>query len=427
MQGIRSKTKKDINTLNFFISGMWVFLLLGSIILFQGNANAAQITLAWDASDGAVGYKIYSGTTSNSYQWFIDVGNAASYTTSDLTEGYTYYFAATAYDESGLESDYSEEVSYNANTDSCSYSISPSSASFNSAGGTGTISVTTQSGCPWTAMTGVTWVTITSGSSGTGSGIVSYTVSSNSGSSRATASTIVGQLFTFSQNGTQTYTISATAGPGGIISPSGSSSVNYGSSQTYTITPNSGYIVGNVTVDGASVGAVSSYTFSNITAPHTISATFTAITYTLSTFTTGTGSGTIKTNPTGTNYSTGTVVILTATADASSTFTGWSGACSGTATTCQVTMNSNTSVSASFTLNTLKIITISATAGPGGTISPSGNVSVNYGSSQTYTITPKSGYSIKKVIVDGVSVGKVSSYTFSIVNTRHTIKAMFGK
>jgi len=274
MQNIRSETKKDIHALHFIISAMWAFLLLGPIVLFQGGANAASVTLAWDASDGAAGYKIYSGTASNSYQWFIDVGNATSYTSSDLTDGYTYYFAATAYDESGLESDYSEEVSYNTNIEPCSYSISPASAAFGNAGGTGIISVTTQSGCPWTAATGVAWVTVTSGSSGTGSGTVSYTVSSNSGASRSTASTIAGQLFTFSQAGTQTYTISASAGPGGIISPSGSVSVNYGSNQTFTITPKSGYSIKKVIVDGVSVGKASSFTFSNVNAGHTIKAMF---------------------------------------------------------------------------------------------------------------------------------------------------------
>ena len=119
------------------------------MIVFQERANAAQVTLAWDESDGAAGYKIYSGTTSNSYTWVVDVGNVTSYTTENLTDGYTYYFAATAYDESGLESDYSDEVSYSASTVPCSYAISPASASFNTSGGSGSITVTTQSGCSW--------------------------------------------------------------------------------------------------------------------------------------------------------------------------------------------------------------------------------------------------------------------------------------
>jgi len=70
------------------------------------------------------------------------------------------------------------------------------------------------------------------------------------------------------------FIINASAGLGGSISPSGTITVNYGDSKTLTITPNSGYKISNVKVDGVSVGAVSSYTFNNITSDHTISATF---------------------------------------------------------------------------------------------------------------------------------------------------------
>ncbi|NCC69366.1 MAG: hypothetical protein EOM14_14450, partial [Clostridia bacterium] len=73
---------------------------------------------------------------------------------------------------------------------------------------------------------------------------------------------------------TPTYTISASAGTGGSISPSGSQSVAKGGSKTFAIIPDSGYRLADVKVDGASVGAVSSYTFSNITSAHTISAEF---------------------------------------------------------------------------------------------------------------------------------------------------------
>jgi hypothetical protein len=71
-----------------------------------------------------------------------------------------------------------------------------------------------------------------------------------------------------------TYTISATAGANGTISPSGGVVVNYASDQTFAITPNTGYRIADVLVDGSSVGSVSSYTFTNVTANHTISATF---------------------------------------------------------------------------------------------------------------------------------------------------------
>jgi uncharacterized repeat protein (TIGR02543 family) len=70
------------------------------------------------------------------------------------------------------------------------------------------------------------------------------------------------------------YTITASAGANGSISPSGAVSVNHGSDQAFTITPNTGYSVSNVLVDGISVGAVTGYTFSNVTANHTIAASF---------------------------------------------------------------------------------------------------------------------------------------------------------
>jgi PKD repeat protein len=72
---------------------------------------------------------------------------------------------------------------------------------------------------------------------------------------------------------------------------------------------------------------------------------------------------------------------------------------------------------------TVNIIT--ASAGPGGTISPSGTVRVNAGASQSFTITPTAGYSISDVLVDGVSVGAVPSYNFSNIQSNHTIAAYF--
>jgi len=71
-----------------------------------------------------------------------------------------------------------------------------------------------------------------------------------------------------------TYTISASAGSHGSISPSGSIIVNQGSDKSFTITPDTGYQIDDVRVDGSSVGAVSSYTFTNVTQDHTIYATF---------------------------------------------------------------------------------------------------------------------------------------------------------
>ena len=70
------------------------------------------------------------------------------------------------------------------------------------------------------------------------------------------------------------YIIRATAGAGGFITPSGDVSVRAGANQTFTITPNRGYAVSDVKIDGRSIGAVRSYTFENISASHTIEVQF---------------------------------------------------------------------------------------------------------------------------------------------------------
>jgi len=70
------------------------------------------------------------------------------------------------------------------------------------------------------------------------------------------------------------FTITASAGSGGSISPTGNVVVNQGANQSFTITPNSGFNISSVTVDGANQGAINSFTFSNVQANHTISAAF---------------------------------------------------------------------------------------------------------------------------------------------------------
>ena len=133
--------------------------------------------------------------------------------------------------------------------------------------------------------------------------------------------------------------------------PIGSVTVNHGANQTFTITPNTGYSIANVRVDGSSQGAISSYTFNNVTANHTISATFTA----------------------------NSIYYQRISRDR------WY----------------------NFTLRS--------------------NVTVSHGSNQTFTITPTSGYAISNVLVDGVSQGAVGSYTFGNVTANHTISARFSQ
>ena len=72
----------------------------------------------------------------------------------------------------------------------------------------------------------------------------------------------------------RTYNITATAGEGGMITPAGTTKVKYRQEQTYVITPAVGYMVESVVVDGKNVGAIREYTFKDVRAKHTITATF---------------------------------------------------------------------------------------------------------------------------------------------------------
>ena len=144
-----------------------------------------------------------------------------------------------------------------------------------------------------------------------------------------------------------TFNIIASAA-NGAISPTGSVSVNYGGSQSFTITASAGYHVADVIVDGVSQGAVSSYTSPMFRRTHTITASLAVDTF-----------------------------------------------------------------------------NIAASAGAGGSISPSESISVNYGGNQTFNITANTGYYIVDVSVNGSSVGAVSSYTFKNVQAAYTISATF--
>ena len=152
------------------------------------------------------------------------------------------------------------------------------------------------------------------------------------------------------------YTIIASTGEGGSISPSGNVTVNCGADQTFTITPDECYKIEDVLVDGGSVGAVSSYTFRNVTVARTISATFAETIHTLLTVNVSPeGSGNIKVNgdipesyPAEYTLNCGTDVNLTAIPNESYTFSHWSGALSGSANPTSIHMDSDKEVTAIF-------------------------------------------------------------------------------
>lgn len=145
--------------------------------------------------------------------------------------------------------------------------------------------------------------------------------------------------------------------------------------------------------------------------------------YTLTITTRGAGRGTVTASPAGPTFSAGTTVTLTAVPDSNSTFAGWSGGYSGTnGDRCIVVMNANASISAAFNL---KKYTITAGAGSGGSISPSGSISVDAGSYRTFVFTPRRGYRVSSVRIDGISISPVASYTFNNVRANHTIAVAF--
>ncbi len=185
------------------LKGPILFFVLVSlhVLLFTGvSAHAAQVTLSWANTDpGVAGYKLYYGTVSGSYPYNVNAGNTTSYALSGLSTGATYYFVATAYDSEGYESEYSNQISYTVPSP-CTYSIAPTAIQFSPSASGGSVTVTTQSGCAWTASSAAQWVLITSGGSGSGSGIVRYSVAVNAHSSpRTEVSTIAGLPFTVSQ------------------------------------------------------------------------------------------------------------------------------------------------------------------------------------------------------------------------------------
>ena len=218
------------------------------------------------------------------------------------------------------------------------------------------------------------------------------------------------------------YTISASAGTGGSISPSGNRTVNYNSNATFYITPNVHNEVASVIVDGVDVGAVRRYTFSNVTAEHTISATFEKTAFEV---TASCGQG-------GRISPSGTLMI-----NKGRSMTYWFTPNIGYRISDVLVDNVSVGTPSSYTLQNVAAehtvyvsferitCTISAAAGQGGSISPSGSSIVYYGESMTYHITPAAGFEIENVVVDGQSMGPITSYTFQNVTSAHSISATF--
>ncbi|CAG0937549.1 hypothetical protein TFLX_06487 [Thermoflexales bacterium] len=142
------------------------------------------------------------------------------------------------------------------------------------------------------------------------------------------------------------YVITPTASAGGSITPSTPQIVDAGADRVFTITPNYGYHILDVAIDGTSIGAVNVYTFTNVMADHTISATFDLTEYTMMTGVVGQGQ--VTRTPDQATYLFGSVVTLTAVPQAGWYFGQWTGAASGTLTQTTVLMDANKVVTATF-------------------------------------------------------------------------------
>ncbi len=212
----------------------------------NGGAGSVNVTTqsgcAWSATSNAAWVTITSGSSGS--------GNG--------TVNYSVSANASTNSRSGTMTIAGQTFTVNQSGTTCTYSISSPNQSFDSNGGAGSVNVTTQSGCAWSATSNAAWVTITSGSSGSGNGTVNYSVSANiSTNSRSGPMTIAGQTFAV----TQAELLGIT-----ITSPNGGETWNTGTTQTiqwiYTGSPGlkvriellKGGVVNRVIKSSASIG-----------------------------------------------------------------------------------------------------------------------------------------------------------------------------
>ncbi|MFI5253324.1 MAG: hypothetical protein ACHQQQ_12940, partial [Bacteroidota bacterium] len=218
------------------------------------------------------------------------------------------------------------------------------------------------------------------------------------------------------------FTITASTGSNGTITPSGAVNVNYNTSQHFSIAPATGYHVDSLIIDGSPITPDTQYTFTGVTANHTIHAAFAINAYTITASAGSNGtitpSGAVNVNyntsqhfsiAPATGYHVDSLIIdgSPITPDTQYTFSN---------------VTSNHTIRVTFAIN---VYTISANAGSNGTITPSGAVSVNYNTSQHFSIAPATGYHVDSLIIDGSPITPDTQYTFTGVTSNHTIHAAF--
>lgn len=223
-----------------------------------------------------------------------------------------------------------------------------------------------------------------------------------------------------------TFAITVTQTANGTISP-GTTAVRQWRSQAFTVTPATGYHIASLTVDGAGQTVTDptgmTVTFSDVAATHTLTATYAINTYIVS-GNVAAGSGTVT--PSGNQtVNQGSNITFAIAANAGNHIA------SMTVDGTPVTVASSytfTNVTAGHTLAVTFAAgnpVVTASSGANGAVAPSGATAVVAGASQAYTITPSGGYGVLDVLVDGVSVGAVTGYTFTNAQFDHTISATF--
>ena len=238
----------------------------------------------------------------------------------------------------------------------------------------------------------------------------------------------------FEKDAPTEYTITVTSGGNGTASASHAKAV-VGTEIRLTATPNKGYhfkewevISGGVTIkDNKFIMPNDNVEVKAIFEKDAPAPTEYTITYDLA-------GGTAEGNPDTYTIETRTFTLTNPT-KSGYTFTGWSGTGLTGENNLTVTIEKGSTGDRSYTAHwryngsghSYSYYTIKATAGAGGSISPSGNVSVREGRDQTFTITPDKGYAVANVKIDGKSIGAVKSYTFENVSRTHTIEVIFMK
>ena len=141
-------------------------------------------------------------------------------------------------------------------SEGCTYVVAPLSDAIDPAGGAGTAIVTAAGGCPWTAVSNVSWITVASGASGSGNGSVTFTVAAATGTGRSGTLTIAGQVITVTQGTGCTFSLSAGSGSAPAAGATGSFDVRTADGCGWTATSGADWLTVVAGATGTGTGTV---------------------------------------------------------------------------------------------------------------------------------------------------------------------------